>query len=84
MTKNKKEEKASVADEQASKVVEEQEAENADTEEKGQEELKAQENEVDRLTSELEESKDKYLRLYSEFDNFRRRTAKEKLDPLSS
>ena len=84
MTKNKKEEKASVADEQASKVVEEQEAENADIEEKGQEELKAQENEVDRLTSELEESKDKYLRLYSEFDNFRRRTAKEKLDLMQT
>jgi molecular chaperone GrpE len=29
---------------------------------------------------ELAEAKDKYLRLYSEFDNFRRRTAKEKLE----
>lgn len=27
---------------------------------------------------------DKYLRLYSEFENFRRRTAKEKLDSLRS
>ncbi len=27
---------------------------------------------------------DKYLRLYSEFDNFRRRTAKEKLDIIKS
>lgn len=32
------------------------------------------------LKAELEEAKDKYLRLYSEFDNFRRRTAKERLD----
>lgn len=32
------------------------------------------------LQDELAESKEKYLRLYSEFENFRRRTAKEKLD----
>jgi len=36
--------------------------------------------EVDKLTAELAEAKDKYLRLYSEFDNFRKRTAKEKID----
>ena len=29
-------------------------------------------------------SNDKYLRLYSEFDNFRKRTAKEKLDTIKS
>lgn len=33
---------------------------------------------------ELAEMKDKYLRLYSEFDNFRRRTAKEKLDVIQT
>lgn len=33
-----------------------------------------------KLEQELAESKDKYLRLYSEFDNFRKRTAKEKMD----
>jgi len=37
-------------------------------------------SEVDQLTTEIEEHKDKYLRLYSEFDNFRRRTAKEKME----
>ncbi len=30
--------------------------------------------------TELDQYKDKYLRLYSEFENFRRRTAKEKLE----
>ncbi|WP_367915192.1 nucleotide exchange factor GrpE [Leadbetterella sp. DM7] len=35
-------------------------------------------SEVEKLTAELAEAKDKYLRLYSEFDNFRKRTAKEK------
>ena len=34
----------------------------------------------DDLTSQLAETKDKYLRLYSEFENFRRRTAKERLE----
>ena len=33
---------------------------------------------------ELSEMKDKYLRLYSEFDNFRRRTSKERLDLLKT
>ena len=33
---------------------------------------------------ELAESKDKYIRLYAEFDNHRRRTSKEKLDMIQS
>jgi molecular chaperone GrpE len=37
-----------------------------------------------KLQQELDEQKDKYIRLYSEFDNFRRRTAKEKLDLIQS
>lgn len=41
-------------------------------------------NEVAKLQSELEEQKEKYIRLYSEFENFRRRTAKEKLEMIQS
>ena len=41
-------------------------------------------NVVLKLQAELAESKDKYLRLYSEFENFRRRTAKEKLELIQS
>lgn len=37
-------------------------------------------DEKDILKAEVGELKDKYLRLYSEFDNFRRRTSKEKVD----
>lgn len=33
-----------------------------------------------KLTGELAELKDKYLRLYADFENFRRRTSKEKLE----
>jgi molecular chaperone GrpE len=40
--------------------------------------------EVTKLKDELAEAKDKYLRLYSEFENFRRRTGKEKLEMIQS
>jgi molecular chaperone GrpE len=42
------------------------------------------ESELEKLRKELTEQKDKYLRLYSEFENFRRRTAKERLDLTQS
>lgn len=40
--------------------------------------------ETEKMTAELSEMKDKYLRLYAEFDNYRKRTAKEKLDLIKS
>jgi molecular chaperone GrpE len=40
----------------------------------------AEETELEKLKLELEEQKDKYLRLYAEFDNFKRRSAKERLE----
>lgn len=44
----------------------------------------SQDSTTDRLTAELAESKEKYLRLYADFENLRRRTAKEKLDYIKS
>lgn len=35
---------------------------------------------VEKLQKELEEQKDKYLRLFAEFDNFKRRSAKERIE----
>jgi molecular chaperone GrpE len=43
-----------------------------------------QSGELNKLKEEVASSKDKYLRLYSEFENFRRRTAKEKLEMVQS
>ncbi|MFC0181554.1 molecular chaperone GrpE [Pseudarcicella hirudinis] len=40
--------------------------------------------EAEKLQAEVYELKDKYLRLYSDFDNFRKRTAKEKIDMIQS
>jgi len=45
---------------------------------------RGKDKELNKVKAELSETKDKYLRLYSEFDNFRRRTAKEKLDLVST
>ena len=36
------------------------------------------------LKAKADETNDKYLRLYSEFDNFRKRTAKEKVELMQS
>ena len=41
-------------------------------------------SEVDKLTGELSEAKDKHLRLYSEFENYRRRTAQERVELIGS
>ena len=35
---------------------------------------------IDQLNNELKEAQDKYLRLYSDFDNFRKRSQKERLE----
>jgi molecular chaperone GrpE len=44
----------------------------------------AEESAMEKLQMELEEQKDKYLRLVAEFDNFRKRTAKERLELLQT
>ena len=44
----------------------------------------AEENEMEKLQAELAEQKDKYLRLMAEFENFRRRTAKERIELIQT
>ena len=39
---------------------------------------------IQKLESEVLEEKNKYLRLYAEFENFRRRTAKERIDLIGT
>lgn len=39
---------------------------------------------IEKLEAELQEQKEKYLRLYAEFDNFKRRTAKEKVELIQT
>src|SRR6185437_6925402 len=42
--------------------------------------ISAREEEFERLKGDLQEQKDKYLRLFAEFDNFRKRNARENLE----
>lgn len=44
----------------------------------------AGEDELDKLKAEIQELKDKYLRQAAEFDNFRRRTAKERIELIQT
>ncbi|MCR5021187.1 MULTISPECIES: nucleotide exchange factor GrpE [Ruminococcus] len=43
-----------------------------------------EQSEEDKLKAELADTKDKYLRLMAEYDNFRKRSAKERLDISAS
>ena len=43
-----------------------------------------EDNEVDKVKEELEQQKDKYLRLFAEFDNFKRRSAKERIELIQT
>ncbi|MCX6296196.1 MAG: nucleotide exchange factor GrpE [Bacteroidetes bacterium] len=66
----------------------ESDIENAQNEEQIPQEEVNTVDEKEQITSDLkakvDELNDKYLRLYSEFDNFRKRTAKEKIDLMQS
>ncbi len=42
------------------------------------------ENSKEKLEAEIQEQKDKYLRLFAEFDNYKRRTAKERLELMQT
>ena len=44
----------------------------------------AEESELERAKEELKEAKDKYLRLAAEFDNFKRRNAKERVELIQT
>jgi len=52
----------------------------ANTAEEGNADEQNELSEIEKKDQEIKELNDKFLRLYSEFDNFRRRTQKEKLE----
>jgi molecular chaperone GrpE len=49
-----------------------------------EQELQSEIEGVDKIKNELEEIKEKYLRLYSEFDNYRKRNARERLELIKT
>lgn len=58
----------------AEEIIEEKEAEEPD------EEKPAEPTAEEKLSAQVDELKDKYLRLMAEFDNYRKRSAKERLE----
>lgn len=65
----------------AGKIENEQVEIDENAADEGDEEVKKQKNPAEdneKLVSELSEMKDKYLRLYAEFDNYRKRTMRER------
>lgn len=94
MTHNRKKEKENITSQEQAET-QEQRAQNVD-EQSGKEECCGAENnkgesageELQKRIAELEEkaetANDKYVRMAAEFDNYRRRTAKEKLELIST
>jgi len=71
-----KDQQTSPSDEQDSKTEEKE----SEKEKKGKKEKKSSGSKEGEYKEKLDELNDKFLRLYSEFDNYRRRTSKEKLE----
>ena len=71
---------AEAAAEDAAEGSEEEPADEAASQEDtaAQEEIEALKSQVEKLTADLQEKKDRLLRLQADFDNFRRRSAKER------
>ncbi|MFZ1805637.1 MAG: nucleotide exchange factor GrpE, partial [Cyclobacteriaceae bacterium] len=55
-----------------------------DSEQSEEEQGKEANDPLKKLQDDLSEAKDKYVRLYAEFDNHRRRTSKEKLELIQN
>ncbi|MFD1614316.1 nucleotide exchange factor GrpE [Gelatiniphilus marinus] len=66
------------------KNIEAQEAENTQTEtvdvEENKEEQTQKQTVEEKLKDEIKQEKDKFLRLFAEFENYKRRTAKERIE----
>ncbi|GJM59676.1 MULTISPECIES: nucleotide exchange factor GrpE [Persicobacter] len=80
------EEEKNLQEEAVNEQQAEETAENTENTEENAAEANTEEavSEEDKLKAEVQEHKDKYLRLYSEFENYRRRTSKEKLELVES
>lgn len=66
--------------EQSTEVDQEEKEDKAVASEEEEEENTSELSDLEKKDLEIQALNDKYLRLYSEFDNFRRRTQKEKLE----
>ena len=89
MLKNKKKTQEETHETPENQTTNEMKQETEQTEQLPKEEVKGEQSEAavsaeDKLRAELAEANDKYVRLYAEFDNFKRRTTKERVDLLQT
>ncbi len=77
-------EKQEELEEELNDAAEETAEKNEESTEESAADDKEEISEEDKLRTELAESKDKYLRLMAEYDNFRKRSAKERLELSAS
>lgn len=82
--KNKVENNEKNLNEQEEQVNEEVVNETAEQVDNQSETIEEELTEEEKLKKEVQELNDKYLRIYSEFENYRRRTAKERLELLKT
>ncbi len=75
MTVKNMQDSAKEVQEQTSENQVQNQAENTET---------SQALEIEKMRTELAEANDKYVRLYAEFDNFKRRTSKERIELLQT
>ena len=76
-------EEAAVKQEEAPKQEEKKGFLKKDKKDKGKEQIAALEKKVEEMEAKAAKDKDGYIRLMAEFDNYRRRTAQEKLEIVS-
>ena len=71
-------------EEMAQATADQQEQQPSANEQEATENGSGTEAQIEKLQAEVAEHKDKYLRLMAEFDNFRRRTAKERIELMQT
>jgi len=78
--------KATETEQTLSKAVEDFEDINSDSDIPGNTHLSNPEddNAAEKIQAELDEQKDKYIRLFAEFDNYKRRSAKERIELIQT
>lgn len=81
--KDKKEESVEMEEQQVNEQVADEQKEKSDNSEEKNEEKEVKDP-MEELEIQVKEANDKYVRLYSDFDNFRKRTMKEKAELIQN
>ena len=77
MSKKNKTKKEKVVDENVATPEQDQQAKNADTANSKEADEK---DDITKLQEEVEKEKERYLRLFAEFENYKRRTGRERVE----